>query len=160
MARKFFLYSTAGVDEIGGYVLAVSAAVGFAYGVVSRAHVRVDLFLARCPAGLRGILEFFAALGMAMFAYWLLWRTIYVLIRTISLNARASTPLHTPLIYPQGAWTIALALFALVATIALWRALGNMLRGELPAEETVSALDEEIHAETADAKRRLASQDP
>jgi len=155
LARKFFLFSVKGVDEIGGYVLAISGAVGFAYAVMTRSHVRVDLLLSSCGPRLRSILEWVAALGMVVLAYSLLWRTVYVVIRTVSLNASASTPLHTPLIYPQGAWALGLAFFAIVATIALWQATVAMMRGEVADADKISALDDEIQAEVADAARRL-----
>lgn len=155
LARKFFLFSIKGVDEVGGYVLAISGAVGFAYAVMTRSHVRVDLLLSNCGPRLRSILEWVAAFGMAVIAYSLLWRTIYVLIRTVSLNASASTPLNTPLIYPQGLWLLGLVFFAIVASIALWHATVAMMRGEVSDADKASALDEEIQAEVADAARRL-----
>lgn len=151
VARKFFLYSTKGVDEIGGYVLAISATVGFSYAVLEDAHVRVDLLLARCRPPWRGVLDLVAHAGLCAFSYVVLWRAGAVLARTWSLDARATTPLETPLIYPQSAWCLALALFAVVSSLALARAVRQATGAGAPG---LSAVDREIAGEAADARRR------
>ncbi|MCX7152023.1 MAG: TRAP transporter small permease subunit [Proteobacteria bacterium] len=41
--RKVFNQSLQGVDELGGYCLAVGAALAFTLALLSRAHIRIDL---------------------------------------------------------------------------------------------------------------------
>ncbi len=51
VARKFFRFSLQGVDEVGGYTLAVISALGFSYTLITRGHTRIDFLLTRLPAG-------------------------------------------------------------------------------------------------------------
>lgn len=157
VARKFFQFSFKGVDEIGGYVLAIGSAIGFSYALIMRGHVRVDLLLLKFPRPLQDWANWFAALSMAVFAYVLLWRTLFVFARTWTLGARSGTPLDTPMVYPQGLWTAALVLFALVCTTTLWRLSTVCFFGSDRRDSQESTLDEEIRVESEDAQRRLAS---
>lgn len=155
LARKYFQFSLKGVDEFGGYVLAIGSAVGFSYALVMRGHVRVDLVLLKLPTSLQDWANWIAALAMTAFAYVLLWRTIFVYSRTWALGAKSGTPLDTPLIYPQGLWTMALALFAIVSTATLWRLTAVCFFGSNQRDDLLSMRDEEVEAEAADARRRL-----
>ena len=49
ISRKVFSFSLLGVDEIGGYTLAVLAALGFSYALIERAHTRIDFLIGRSP---------------------------------------------------------------------------------------------------------------
>lgn len=155
LARKFFNFSLRGVDEYGGYVLAIGSAVGFSYALVTRAHVRVDLILLKLSRGWQDWASWVAAIAMAAFAYALMWRALFVYARTWSLGARSGTPLDTPLIYPQGLWTAALVLFAVVCTVTAWRLTRVCFLGS-DARERLETLDDEIEAEAVDARRRLS----
>ena len=42
IARKLFSYSLQGVDEIGGYVVAITGTFGFAYALINRTHTRIE----------------------------------------------------------------------------------------------------------------------
>lgn len=157
--RKLFEFSFQGVDEIGGYVLAASSAIGFSYALLMRGHVRVDLFLRKVPKRTQDFANWIAMIGMTVFACVLLWQTITMYSRTVSLGASAGTPLDTPLIYPQGVWVTGLALFTIVCTGALWRLTRVcFLRGQ-EREELDLSLEEEIETEAADARRRIAATD-
>jgi TRAP-type C4-dicarboxylate transport system permease small subunit len=157
LGRKFFGFSFRGVDEIGGYVLAVISAVGFSYALIAHGHVRIDLLLSRLPTRLQDFANWIAAIGMTAFAYVLLWQTVLLYSRTITLGARAGTPLDTPLIYPQGVWTVALALFGIVCTRTAWRLTRVCFLGSEDRDQFESLLEQEIEAEAADARRRVAA---
>ena len=49
VSRKLFNSSFKGIDELGGFVLAISAAIGASYTMALRGHTRVDVFLVRMP---------------------------------------------------------------------------------------------------------------
>lgn len=155
LARKFFQFSLQGVDEIGGYILAVGSAFGFSYALTTRGHVRVDLILLKLSTSLQDWANWVAALGMTIFAYILLWRTIFMYLRTFTLGAKAGTPLDTPLLYPQGLWLFALILFALICTTTLWRLSQVSFFGTGERDALDRALEEEVETEAADARRRL-----
>lgn len=129
VARKFFAFSLQGVDEIGGYVLAIGVSFSFAYSLVHRAHTRVDVLVALLPAGLRAPLNALAMLLLAAFAAFMLWRGIETLHETLEFGSRASTPLQTPLWIPQTLWVAGLAVFAGLAMLLALRALTLLLRG-------------------------------
>jgi TRAP-type C4-dicarboxylate transport system permease small subunit len=118
-----------GSDEIAGYVMAAIATWGFAYALVERAHVRIDLVQRRLPPAARAWLDVFAlALLTAVAAVVTLygWR---VLATTLERGSTANTPLETPLWLPQSIWLAGWAWFAATAALLLVAALGHVVRG-------------------------------
>jgi TRAP-type C4-dicarboxylate transport system permease small subunit len=158
LARKYFQLSLKGVDEFGGYVLAIGSAIGFSYALIMRGHVRVDLLLLKVSTPLQDWANWIAALAMTAFSYVLLWRTLFVYARTWQLGAKSGTPLDTPLVYPQGLWTIALVLFAVVCTATLWRLSAVCFFGSDQRDDLLAMRDEEVEMEAAEARRRLAGE--
>lgn len=137
VARRFFSFSVQGVDEIGGYVMALLGALGFSAALLAGAHIRIDLLLPRFGVRGRLWLELVALLALAVFAGFLVWCAWSVLEQTLAMRAVAPTPLRTPLLIPQGFWAAALLLFlvaALTAFVATLRqALGRKAHGGLLA---------------------------
>lgn len=125
LMRKFFNYSFAGVDEIGGYIYAIGATIGFIVAFADNAHIRIDLIVKRFPAGVRMVLNLSSHILLAAFAGLLTWRAGAEWLRSWELGALAPTPLRTPLVLPQGVWLICLAVFTLAVlaktTIAFTR---------------------------------------
>mgnify|MGYP002085486984 CR=1 FL=1 len=113
--RKVLGRSLQGIDDIGGYVLAVTAAIGISYTMAVRGHTRIDVFLKRFPRPLRRFLNVLAASTLACLALYAVWRGYAVLAESIEFRSVATNPLQTPLWIPQGLWTFGLALFALFA---------------------------------------------
>lgn len=146
LARKLLNFSLQGVDEIGGYVVAVTGTFGMALATVSRAHTRIDVLLLRLPRRAQAWLNLLAyvALGLgAAFMAWMGWRTLE---ETLAFGAVSSTPLRTPLWVPQSLWLTGLCIFGLAA---LWTAARGLvaLRGGIEAADRVLApptLQEEI----------------
>ena len=54
ISRKLFSFSLLGVDEVGGYTLAILAALGFSYALVDRAHTRIDVLMRETARGAQG----------------------------------------------------------------------------------------------------------
>jgi TRAP-type C4-dicarboxylate transport system permease small subunit len=127
-----------GSDEIAGYVVAAIATWGFAYALVERAHVRIDLVQRRLPPAARAWLDVFAlalvtAVAAAVTAYG--WR---VLATTLERGSTANTPLETPLWIPQSIWLAGWAWFTATATLLLAAALIHAVRGRYAAVEGVA----------------------
>lgn len=157
VARKLFRFSTQGADEIGGYVLAVTATLGFAYALQHKAHIRIDPVALRFPAAGRAVLDIVAFALLNLFIWLLTWRAFDLLRNSWQLDARAPTPLATPLVVPQTLWVLALVFFGLVALAKLVPAVVRLARGRAEAaiiELDRAALDEELQQEIADAARR------
>lgn len=112
LARKLFGFSLQGVDEIGGYVLAVTATVGFSYTMVQRAHTRIDIFVVRFGPATQRLLNVVAVLSMAVFAGFMAWRGGAAFMETLEYGSIANSPLETPLWIPQSIWLAGLIIFA------------------------------------------------
>ncbi|MFP4126172.1 MAG: TRAP transporter small permease subunit [Alphaproteobacteria bacterium] len=127
-----------GSDEIAGYVMAAVATWGFAYALVERAHVRIDLVQRRLPPAGRAWLDVFAlalltAVAAGVTAYG--WR---VLATTLARGSTANTPLETPLWIPQSIWLAGWAWFTATAALLLAAAIVSGVRGHHRAVERLA----------------------
>ena len=127
--RKVFNRSLQGVDELGGYVLAIGAALTFVVALVSRAHIRIDIVHERLPRALRIGLNAVALVSIAVVSVALLAMAWMALQDSVLFNSTAQTPWATPLQWPQAGWVAALALFVLVATGEAVRLAGQAVAG-------------------------------
>lgn len=156
VSRKLFQYSLQGIDEIGGYTLAVTSAIGFSYTLIHRAHTRIDFLVSKLPVPLRAVMNTLAMLSLAVLATYATWRAGSVLSETIEFQSTATTPLQTPLWIPQSLWFTGYALFAAVAVYLAAHAMFLLLRGH-PAELNKlygpQTLEEEIESEAGDLLR-------
>ena len=148
IGRKLFGFSLQGVDDIGGYVLAVTAAIGASYAMAMRAHTRIDVLLVRLSPALQALLNAVAMITLAGFAIYASWRGWDVLGESIEFRSVATNPLQTPLWQPQALWVAGLSLFAIFATAyalhALWLLAAdprklNRFYGPASAQEEVDA---------------------
>ncbi|MDN3522777.1 TRAP transporter small permease subunit [Halomonas ramblicola] len=153
LARKLFGFSLQGVDEIGGYVLAIGVSFSFAYALLHRAHTRVDVLLTRLPGWLQAPLNVLAMLMLAAFSSFMLWRAIETLGETLEFGSLASTPLQTPLWIPQGLWVIGLGVFTILTVLLAARALLLLVGGRL------AILDRDYGPRTTDDELDEARQD-
>ncbi|MEZ0213289.1 MAG: TRAP transporter small permease subunit, partial [Xanthobacteraceae bacterium] len=104
LGRRLFGVSLQGVNEIGAYMLAIGSTWGFSMALLQRAHSRVDFLFPRFPRPMRNVLNLLAALTLAGLAVFSAWEGWSVLKDTLRWQARASTPLETPLWIPQSLW--------------------------------------------------------
>lgn len=155
--RKLFNRSLQGVDELGGYILAVGAALSFAIALGARTHIRIDLLHDGLPRALRIALNVLAMASIAACAFAATTMAWSALADTIQFNATAQTPWATPLRYPQTAWLGALAVFALVALIETVRTLALVFTGragEVDRRYGPRGAKDELEEELADLQAR------
>ncbi|WP_341667547.1 TRAP transporter small permease subunit [Alcaligenes sp. SDU_A2] len=153
ICRKFFGFSFQGVDEYGGYVLAIGVSLSLSYALVMRAHTRVDVLINPLGRRLRAGFNVLAAAMMAALACFLCWQSVATLRETLEFDSRASTPLETPLWIPQLIWVAGFALFAVVA-------LSYLIRGlRLAAGGQVDALNGLLGPKTTDEELNEALED-
>ena len=88
VGRKFFGFSLQGIDDIGGYALAIVAAIGASYTMAMRGHTRIDVFLIRMPAFWQAVLNAVAMVTLAGFAIF----AFYSAARTCCPKASSSAP--------------------------------------------------------------------
>lgn len=159
LLRKLFNLSLRGVDEIGGYVYAIGSAVGFSAAFVGNSHVRVDLILSRLGPILRLPLHLLSYGALLAFITLLAWRATAETHRSWELGAVAPTPLRTPLVVPQGIWTVLLWVFAALIFARIITTLRLLLR---PADGValaarcldISTVAEETEAELTSYRSR------
>ncbi len=157
ISRKVLNRSLQGIDELGGYALAVGAGLAFAVALTSRAHIRIDVVHDLLPKPLRIGLNLLAVPLLALCALAGLWMAWLALADTIQFSATAQTPWATPLKYPQGLWVLALAVFALCAIIECVRIGGLAVSGrfdEIDRRYGPRGTKDELNEELADLKAR------
>jgi TRAP-type C4-dicarboxylate transport system permease small subunit len=146
LARKLLNFSVQGVDEIGGYVVAVTGTFGMGMAAWTRAHTRIDVVLNRMPVRLQAACNIVAYLCLAAGAIFMAYMAWLTLNESIEFNSRASSPLQTPLWLPQSIWLAGLCLFGLTAGFMALRALVALRSGLLEANRSLApqTLQEEI----------------
>lgn len=117
VARRVFRFSVQGTDELGGYALAMVGSLGMAYVLSRREFTRIDLFFRFMPIVVQRILHVIAYLSLAYVVIFFSWHAWQTLDDTILMDARANTPLQTPLWIPQGLWVLGMGFFALSAVL-------------------------------------------
>lgn len=158
VARKLFNWSMQGADELGGYILAVSACLSFCVALIGRNHMRIDVVHYRLPQRGQAILNWISVTSIALFAFVLAWASFGVIRDTFAYNSSAPTPWATPLKYPQAIWYAGIVAFAIVAGLMASRATYLLATGRIPelvSEFEPKAAKEELKEELEDAKRRL-----
>lgn len=161
--RKVFNRSLQGVDELGGYILAVGAALAFAIALTSQAHIRIDVVHERLPRPLRVFMNVLAMPALAACALSVVAMAWFALQDSIQYNSTAQTPWATPLHLPQSFWVAALALFALLAVIGTLRVLGLLAAGriqEIDRRYGPRGAKMELEEELADLKARGGAAGP
>lgn len=138
VARKFFNFSLAGADELSGYAYALSMAWGFSYALFCRAHIRVDAVYAWLPFRVRCILDVAAFLSLAALLALLSYRAILVFGDTLAFDAKANTPLSTPLWLPQSVWLIGILFFTACLFLLTFRTAAALLRGDLAKVQEIT----------------------
>ncbi len=158
VARRLLSHSVQGVDEIGGYVLALTAAIGFASALLHSMHTRIDIALTRFPRPVQAILNMIAAALLAGFAIFMLLRGWDALQESLEFGSRASTPLQTPLWIPQSLWVTGIGLFAAIATAMAIHSVILLLRGRADDVNNTygpPSLADEVNEQLAETERML-----
>ncbi|MDH4450311.1 MAG: TRAP transporter small permease [Rhodoferax sp.] len=155
LGRKLFNTSFKGIDELGGFVLAVSAAIGASYAMAQRSHTRVDVFLVRFSRPVQKVLNTLAMACFAFFATFAAWRGTSVLMETLDFKSSAPN-LEIALWIPQSAWVLGLVLLAVISLAYAFHALYLLMAGrpELNAWYGPTSAQEELEAELAELKAR------
>lgn len=160
LGRKLLTTSFKGIDELGGFVLAISAAIGASYAMAQRNHTRVDVFLVRFPRQVQRVLNTLAMWCFAGFASFAAWRGVAVLRDTLEFGSTA-TNLEQPLWVPQALWVAGLVLLASVALAYALHAsyLLSTRRPELNTWYGPAGAKEELEAEMAEIAARGVAAD-
>lgn len=154
IARKLFDFSLQGVDEIGGYVVAITGTFGFAYALIERTHTRIDIVLDHVPSWLRNLLNVLAY-GLVTAASVFMLRYAYeALNESILFGSLSPTPLQTTMWIPQSLWVAGLVLFCITALAILVHLLLLQFRDSELAFRLYGppTIQQEVDREMASAK--------
>lgn len=133
VGRRYFKYSIQGIDDIGGYLMAILSAIGLSFSLMQRAHVRIDLLLPYLPTRFAmwlNVASLLSLLGLAAFFSARAWT---VAAQSVSMGAVSSTALRVPLIYPQAIWLAAMLLFTVAAAVQSAKAIRLAIQGNASA---------------------------
>ena len=155
--RKFFSLSLGGVDELGGYAVAVVAPLAFLVTASEQAHIRINVLHGKLPLRARAVLNVAAAVSFSLLALFLLYFTLKTVQDTLAYRSIAQTPWATPLIYPQSVWLVAMATFTIGTLVIAARATLLAFRGDwkmLDRSFGPGSPQDELEAELSDLKAR------
>jgi TRAP-type C4-dicarboxylate transport system permease small subunit len=151
--RAGFNTSIGGADELSGYALAIGTAWALGAALLDRAHIRIDSLYSLFPLRLRLVLDVFGIVLFTAFFGLVGWHGIGVFTQSWVAGSRSQSALETPLIIPQAAWLVGLAVFLVTALILLAHALALAARGDLvEMSRTISTrsaaeeIDDEVRA--------------
>jgi TRAP-type mannitol/chloroaromatic compound transport system permease small subunit len=153
--RKAFSLTIGGADELSGYALAISTSWALAFTLLERAHIRIDSLYTHLPTRLCALLDIAGlALLIALFAL-ITWHGYGVFLTSYRLGAHSLSPLSTPVVIPQLIWVLGFAMFLVIATLLLVRALVLLIAGDAPAVVRLigsRSVSEEVEAELGGAE--------
>lgn len=151
LSRKFFGVTMRGSDEITAYIFAASTTWAYAYAVLTRSNIRIDVAYLSLNQRARACLDLFG-LGLLTFYMFLLTRSAWTVVEESWLfNYTAQTPLATPLWIPQSFWFAGLAFMLLCLAFLVLRGLWHATQRDwrsIGAIAGVKSLGQEIEEET------------
>ncbi|MTH78380.1 TRAP transporter small permease subunit [Paracoccus aestuariivivens] len=159
LMRKLLSISLGGIDELGGYAIAIAAPLAFTVALADRAHIRISQLTNLLPMRVQAVLDVVSVVSLAALSVFFLHFAIQTVLDTWTYKSIAQTPWATPLIVPQGIWLVAMATFPLAAIWLGLRALHLLARRDwrqIRKEFGTPSANEELQAELEDLKRREA----
>ena len=151
VSRKVFDLTLAGSDEISGYVLAISSAWAYAYCLLQRGHIRIDLVYARFSLRFRCLFDVIGLLALLIFVSVFSSKALGVLLESMEHGSVSNTPLQTPLWIPQVFWVAGLLFFTVTLIVLCTRSILALVRGDLGTVAKaagIPSIEEEIAAES------------
>jgi len=158
LLRKFLSFSLQGVDEYGGYALAIVASAAFAKAAFDRAHVRIDAVTRLLSNQWRALFDIIALASLGYMMWLISWKAIETTYDSWSMGALATSPLRTHLWIPQALWAAGLTWFSIVLAFQFVGAIKAARQRDWSSIETKYGqldVEREVEAEIMDARKRL-----
>jgi TRAP-type C4-dicarboxylate transport system permease small subunit len=118
-----FNFSLQGVDEYGGYVVAILVAFGISQNLLLRGHIRIDFFFDKLNLTVQAYLNLLTYFLFFIFSWFFFFRSLGTLRDSIDYKSLSGTPLETPLWIPQFIWVLGLLFFVITSTIVFLYAI-------------------------------------
>lgn len=147
LIRKFLNKSLGGVDEITSYVFAITATLGFAFAIFSRANIRIDVLRNTLGAKGRVFLDILALACFILVFTVISYRAVELAINSYTSGARSITPLQTLLYIPQSLWAFGLVFTTAAAVSVGVKSIRLYRRGEAQEAANLLAPTDEVGRE-------------
>jgi len=131
LLRKFFNVTLGGMDEITGYVLAVSVSWTLTFALMEQAHIRIDVLYNLVNRRARAVLDFLGLLCLGGFMSLVTYWAGKLLHSTLQFGSTSNSALQTPLWLPQSLWLGGLVFFSLTLLLLFLRAIAFLLSGDV-----------------------------
>lgn len=165
--RNVFNVSLQGVDELTGYAFAIACSWSFASTMLRRGNVRIDVLYPYFSQRIQALVDIISLSVLLFFLGGLTWHAAEVVHTSVLFNARATTPLQTPLWIPQGLWFLGLLFVFAVSIAILIRTSMGFLSGDMQTVQRLAgipsaedAVEEEVSTLVAAPARTQAGQLP
>lgn len=137
--------------EFSTYAFAIATALGMAYAMVTKAHIRIELLYSAVSEKARAWLDVLSYIGLSAISTGLLYWCAQTVLSNWQSGARSNSSLAIPLVWPQGIWLLGLAWLAVLSTLYALFGLVRCLAGRTAETHRmlgVATLQEEIAAGT------------
>ncbi len=157
--RKLFNTTLGGADELAGYAFAIFTSFACVVAALDKANIRIDVLRAALPRPARIGLDLVAQLALIGFIAILNYRALLLVMNSWEKGSRATTPLATPLVWPQAIWlagfscmlVVLIVIFALSCRALVRRDFAAFHQLASPLRET-DALDPRLRQVPATAR--------
>lgn len=152
LLRKFLGVTLGGMDEITGYVLAVSVTWTLAYALFEQAHIRIDVLYNLADGRSRGGLDLISLIAMTGFVLTVTYWAGQLLKSTLKFGSTSNTALQVPLWIPQSLWLAGLVFFSVTLLLICLRALTYLRRGDIAGVSRIAGIKsvaDEVEEQTA-----------
>ncbi len=161
VSRRLFDFSLGGADELSGYAFAISITWAFAFTVLERANVRIDVLYQHLPVRVTAFLDWLSLVALGVFAVFLSYYGTLVALTSWEQNSAANTPLATPLWVPQFLWAGGLVWFVIVLLLMLLRSSAALVTGDLELVKALAGMKtaaEEAEEGAAEGERLIQAE--
>ncbi|MEM8740366.1 MAG: TRAP transporter small permease [Pseudomonadota bacterium] len=151
IARKLFGVTMRGSDEITGYVFAAATTWSYAFCLLTRSNIRIDVAYLMLGTQGRALLDLLG-LGLMTLYIFLLTRSAWSVVEeSWTFTYTAQTPMATPLWIPQSFWFAGLAFMLLCLAFLSLRTLHHLVHRNwsgINAVAGVRSIEQDIKEET------------
>jgi TRAP-type C4-dicarboxylate transport system permease small subunit len=115
--RNLFRVTVFESFELAGYAVAMAVTFGFAWALVSKAHIRIEVIYNTLPLAPRCFLDVLALGVLAVVAVVAMWWGVQVALDSYAMQSHSNTTLAIPMAWPQGLWALGLVWFAACSVV-------------------------------------------
>ncbi|MBY4678784.1 TRAP transporter small permease subunit [Marinobacterium arenosum] len=121
--RKLANQSIFPATEVSGYTMAIIASWSFAFAMLEKAHIRIDILYLKAGKLVRNLLDIIAICCLAGVCLYATHAVTNIAVDAYLSDARSNSPLMAPLWIPQFLWAVGFVWFSISITLLIIRSL-------------------------------------